>query len=79
MIAVIAGRCRSTPAANRYDLDVPAYEGLPWMPPDVTLVVKYTAAGGVPSTSDTPVVWRYEGRSGGEKQKVVAAVVGGGK
>ncbi len=66
---------RSQPTAYRYDLDVPAYEGLPWSPPDVSASLQYTAAGGVSASLDTPAVWRYEGRwVGGEKQKVVAAV-----
>lgn len=66
---------RSLPTANRYDLELPAYEGLPWMPPDVTAALRYSGAGGVSASSDTPAVWRYEGPwVGGEKQKVVAAV-----
>ncbi len=66
---------RSLPTAYRYDLDVPAYEGLPWSSPDVSGLLQYTAAGGVFAALDTPAVWRYEGPwVGGEKQKVVAAV-----
>jgi LmbE family N-acetylglucosaminyl deacetylase len=66
---------RSLPSSYRYDLDVPAYEGLPWAPPDVTVTLRYTAAGGVSSSAETPVVWRYEGPwVGGEKQKAVVAV-----
>ncbi len=66
---------RSLPGANRYDLDVPAYEGLPWSPPDVTVTLRYTGAGGVSASTATPVAWRYEGPwVGGERQKLVAAV-----
>jgi len=66
---------RSLPTSYRYDLDVPAYEGLAWGPPDVSASLKYTAAGGVSTSLDVPAVWRYEGHwVGGEKQKVVAAV-----
>ncbi len=66
---------RSLPTAYRYDLEAPAWEGLPWSPPDVSALLNYTAAGGVFTSLDTPAVWRYEGAwVGGEKQKAVAAV-----
>jgi LmbE family N-acetylglucosaminyl deacetylase len=61
------------PAADRLDLAVPQDEGLPWSPPDVVARLRYTSYG-VPATLDEPAVWRYEGRGGGEKRKVVNVV-----
>jgi LmbE family N-acetylglucosaminyl deacetylase len=66
---------RSGPAAYRYDLDLPALEGLPWSPPEVMASLKYSASGGIAGSVDAPALWRYQSRVvGGEKQKVVASV-----
>jgi LmbE family N-acetylglucosaminyl deacetylase len=62
------------PGVDRYDLDVPADQTLPWSPPDVTATLRYTAAG-VPASLTTPAYYRYDGPwVGGEKQKVVNIV-----
>lgn len=66
---------RATPATFRYDLDVPASEGLPWSPPEVMASLKYIASGGISGSLEKPALSRYEGRwVGGEKQKLVASV-----
>jgi LmbE family N-acetylglucosaminyl deacetylase len=62
------------PGVDRYDLDVPADQTLPWSPPDVTALVQFTAAG-VAASLSTPAYYRYDGPwVGGEKQKVVNIV-----
>ena len=67
---------RSTPTLWRYDvLDSPAFETLPFAPPEVTAALRYTAAGGVSASLEEPAVFRYEGRwVGGEKQKTLRSV-----
>ncbi|HET7290781.1 MAG TPA: PIG-L family deacetylase [Vicinamibacteria bacterium] len=67
---------RSAPTLWRYDvLDSPAFETLPFAPPELTAALRYTAAGGVSAALEEPVVFRYEGRwVGGEKQKTVRSV-----
>src|SRR5688572_4928500 len=65
---------RRNPAVDRYDLEVPAHEGLPWSPPDLVATVRFTAAG-APARLALPAYWRYEGPwVGGEKQKVLNVV-----
>ena len=61
------------PGADRVALAVPEDESLPWSPPDVVARLRYTSHG-VPATLERPAVWRYEGRAGGEKRKVVNVV-----
>jgi LmbE family N-acetylglucosaminyl deacetylase len=61
--------------SDRYALDVPVLEGLPWAPPDVKGVLRYATEGGVAASLEAPAIVRYEGRwVGGEKQKVVNVV-----
>ena len=64
---------RRDPGADRVALVVPEYESLPWSPPDVFARLRYTSHG-VPASLEQPAVWRYEGRAGGEKRKVVNVV-----
>ncbi len=62
------------PGVDRYDLDVPEHQTLPWSPPDVTATVNYTAAG-VPATLTSPAYYRYDGPwVGGQKEKIVNIV-----
>lgn len=62
------------PGVDRYDLDVPADQTLPWSPPDITASVRYTV-GGTTATQNSPAYYRYDGPwVGGEKQKVVNIV-----
>src|SRR5205814_2395950 len=68
---------RRDPKVDRYLLDVPRDQTLPWSPPDVVALVRYTSAAPspLPVTLERPAFWRYEGRwVGGEKQKVVNVV-----
>jgi LmbE family N-acetylglucosaminyl deacetylase len=58
---------------DRVELAVPEDEALPWGPPEVTARLRYTS-NAVPATLEQPVVWRYEGRNGGERRKVVNLV-----
>jgi LmbE family N-acetylglucosaminyl deacetylase len=61
--------------SDRYALDLPALEGLPWAPPHVKAVLRYATDGGVAASLEAPATFRYEGRwVGGEKQKVVNVV-----
>lgn len=61
--------------ADRYTLDVPVHDGLPWAPPELTGVLRYATDGGVTACLEAPAIVRYEGRwVGGEKQKVVSVV-----
>jgi LmbE family N-acetylglucosaminyl deacetylase len=65
---------RVHPGVDRFDLDVPADQTLPWSPPDVTATLRYTTLG-VPASLTTPAYYRYDGPwVGGEKQKVVNIV-----
>ena len=65
---------RRSGSADRYQVDVPAAETLPFAPPDVTAALEYVAAG-VAASLERPAVWRYEGAwVGGEKQKIVNVV-----
>jgi LmbE family N-acetylglucosaminyl deacetylase len=58
---------------DRLDLVLPEHDTLPWSPPEVVARLRYTSHG-VAATLDAPAVWRYEGRGGGEKRKVVNVV-----
>lgn len=62
------------PTVDRYDIEIPAHQTLPWSPPEVTAEVRYRAAG-VDGSLQQPAYFRYEGPwVGGEKQKVVNIV-----
>ena len=62
------------PGVDRYDLEVPEHQTLPWSPPDVTATVNYTAAG-ASATLTSPAYYRYDGPwVGGQKEKVVNIV-----
>jgi hypothetical protein len=68
---------RRNPKVDRYDIVVPADQTLPWSPPDVVALVRYSSAAPspLPIAVERPAFWRYEGRwVGGEKQKVVNVV-----
>lgn len=66
---------RALPTAWRYDLDSPAWETLPFAPPEVVASLRYSGAGGIGASVDAPAMVRYEGRwVGGEKQKTVRSV-----
>jgi len=59
---------------DRFDVDTPAHETLPWSPPDVVARVR-CRIGGVLATLAAPAVWRYPGPFvGGEKKHVVTVV-----
>jgi len=58
---------------DRVDPVRPEEDTLPWSPPDVVARLRYTSHG-VAAVLDAPAVWRYEGRGGGEKRKVVNVV-----
>lgn len=61
-------------ASDRYDLDQPEHESLPWSPPPVLAVLRYAVAG-VPARLEVPALVRYQGRwVGGEKQKALTVV-----
>lgn len=65
---------KTHPGVDRYDIDVPADQTLPWSPPDITATVRYTA-GGAAAAITSPAYYRYDGPwVGGEKQKVVNVV-----
>ena len=65
---------RIHPGVDRYDIEIPEDNTLPWSPPDVMAHVRYTSAG-VRATLDRPAYFRYDGPwVGGEKQKVVNIV-----
>ena len=61
------------PRVDRVDLALPEHDTLPWSPPEVVARLRYTSHG-VAATLDAPAVWRYEGRSGGERRKTVTVV-----
>jgi LmbE family N-acetylglucosaminyl deacetylase len=62
------------PGVDRYDLEVPEHQTLPWSPPDVTATINYTAAG-ASATISSPAYYRYDGPwVGGQKEKVVNIV-----
>jgi LmbE family N-acetylglucosaminyl deacetylase len=62
------------PGRDRYALEVPAHESLPWSPPDVTAALRY-ASGGVDASLTQPAIWRYPGPFvGGERRKVLNVV-----
>jgi LmbE family N-acetylglucosaminyl deacetylase len=68
---------RRSAKVDRYLLEAPAHQTLPWSPPDVVATVTYVsfAPSPLPVTVERPVFWRYAGRwVGGEKQKVVNVV-----
>ena len=72
--AFLAALLAKEPAhATALDLVRPEHDTLPWSPPDVVARLRYTSHG-VAATLDVPAVWRYEGRAGGEKRKVVNVV-----
>jgi LmbE family N-acetylglucosaminyl deacetylase len=59
---------------DRFDVDVPAHETLPWSPPAVVARLRCRIAG-VETTLTVPAVFRYAGPFvGGEKQHVVQVV-----
>lgn len=65
---------RRPPGVDRFELDVPAHDTLPWSPPDLVASLRYRA-GGAEAVIDQPSLWRYEGPiAGGEKQKVTQVV-----
>jgi LmbE family N-acetylglucosaminyl deacetylase len=64
---------KRNPLVDRVEPDLPADDTLPWSPPQVVARLRYTSHG-IASTLDAPAVWRYEGRGGGEKRKVVNVV-----
>jgi LmbE family N-acetylglucosaminyl deacetylase len=65
---------KRNPKRDRYDLEVPSDESLPWSPPEVTATLRYTALS-VATTVRRPAVFRYPGPFvGGEKQSVVQVV-----
>jgi len=62
------------PDVDRYEVEVPADQTLPWSPPDVVALVRYTTQG-VSVKQETPASFRYQGKwVGGEKQKIVNVV-----
>ncbi|HEY3119630.1 MAG TPA: PIG-L family deacetylase [Vicinamibacteria bacterium] len=62
------------PGRDRYALEVPADDSLPWSPPDVTATLRY-ASGGVAASLTQPAIWRYPGPFvGGERRKVLNVV-----
>jgi LmbE family N-acetylglucosaminyl deacetylase len=65
---------RRTGTADRYDLEVPGFESLPFAPPEVLAALQFTTSG-VGSTLERPAAFRYEGKwVGGEKQRAVSVV-----
>jgi LmbE family N-acetylglucosaminyl deacetylase len=58
---------------DRFVLEVPAHDTLPWSPPEIMATLRYRA-GGAEAALDRPAIWRYEGPTGGEKQKVTQVV-----
>jgi LmbE family N-acetylglucosaminyl deacetylase len=64
---------RRPPGSDRFELDVPAHDTLPWSPPEISGALRYRAAG-EDASLEQPALWRYEGAVGGEKQKVLAVV-----
>jgi LmbE family N-acetylglucosaminyl deacetylase len=64
---------RRPPGADRFELAVPAHEGLPWSPPEVVSTLGYRAHGAA-AALEQAALWRYESPTGGEKQKVVQVV-----
>jgi LmbE family N-acetylglucosaminyl deacetylase len=61
------------PGRDRFELEVPAHDTLPWSPPELVATLLYRA-GGAEAALDRPAIWRYEGPAGGEKQKVTQVV-----
>src|SRR4029079_10124698 len=60
--------------SDRYELDVPAFEGLPWSPPDVVARFGYRLDG-VDASLEEAAIAPAPGRwAGSEKQKVVGVV-----
>jgi LmbE family N-acetylglucosaminyl deacetylase len=64
---------RRPPGQDRFELEVPAHDTLPWSPPELVATLRYRAAG-ADAALDRPAMWRYEGPAGGEKQKVTQVV-----
>ncbi|HEY7516624.1 MAG TPA: PIG-L family deacetylase, partial [Vicinamibacteria bacterium] len=63
------------PGADRYDVDDPAMEGLPFAPREARLELRYATLGGVVARVETPAVVREEGRwVGGERREAVTVV-----
>lgn len=59
---------------DRYDIEIPEHHTLPWSPPDISALVRFTSSGAA-VTRELPVYYRYDGPwVGGEKQKVVNIV-----
>jgi LmbE family N-acetylglucosaminyl deacetylase len=61
------------PGKDRYAIESPASEGLPWSRPDVTGSARVRVAGAA-LRLETPAVFRYEAKGGGEKQHVLEVV-----
>jgi LmbE family N-acetylglucosaminyl deacetylase len=61
------------PQKERYVLDSPAAETLPWSRPDVTASARVRVAG-MALRLDAPATYRYEAPTGGEKQHVLEVV-----
>jgi LmbE family N-acetylglucosaminyl deacetylase len=60
--------------SDRYEIDVPGAETLPFAPPEVQASLQFSTSG-VSSSLDRPASWGYEGQwVGGEKQKAVSVV-----
>jgi hypothetical protein len=65
---------RRRAGADRYDLDIPAFEGLPWSPPEVLARLGYRLEG-VAARLEEPAIARYPGHwVGGERQRVIGVV-----
>ena len=64
---------RRPPGRDRFELEVPAHDTLPWSPPELMATLRYRAAG-TEAALERPAMWRYEGPAGGEKQKVTQVV-----
>jgi LmbE family N-acetylglucosaminyl deacetylase len=62
------------PGKDRYALEVPADDSLPWSPPVVMATLRYTS-GGLEASLTRPAIWRYAGPFvGGERRKVLNVV-----
>jgi LmbE family N-acetylglucosaminyl deacetylase len=64
---------RRPPGEDRFELEVPAHDTLPWSPPELVASLQYRIAGAEAALA-RPAMWRYEGPAGGEKQKVTQVV-----
>jgi len=65
---------KRNPEVDRYDIEIPADQNLPWSPPRVTAALAFTSEG-ARARIESPAFFRYDGLwVGGEKQKVVNVV-----